>query len=270
MINIKNQLPDIYYDASRDFQILGHLYEVVLNYVKTNADMLYLLPNGIEEDTRATELLATTLGFKLRRNYDKEQLAALVSIFPQLLKIKGTKRAIILAGNALVKASGVPGAFDCDLNNKSHILTIKIPIELSDITLFLDLLPYILPFGLRTTIIRTTAIPQQTSLPVGTASVVRIALPSMDAKLEGGEAKYLMHPLGLAEISGTSEDTLSVDYGYKYQDSEGNSLVDYCSHRLIDSEGKAIAGLFGTSPIIAFNPTNPSSSTRATADKEEI
>ena len=80
MIKIKDQLPNVYYDASRDFQILGHLYEVLLNYAKTNVDMLYLLPNGIEADTRATELLATTLGFKLRRNYDKEQLAALVSI----------------------------------------------------------------------------------------------------------------------------------------------------------------------------------------------
>ena len=42
MIRIKDQIPSIYYDASRDFQVLGHLYEVVLNYVKTNADMLYL------------------------------------------------------------------------------------------------------------------------------------------------------------------------------------------------------------------------------------
>ena len=135
MISIKNQVPSIYYDASRDFQVLGHLYEVVLNYVKTNADMLYLLPSGITEDTRATELLATTLGFKLRRNYDKAQLAALVSIFPQLLKIKGTLRAVNLAGDALVKASGVPGMFASEI--KDHVLTIRIPIELSDITLFL-------------------------------------------------------------------------------------------------------------------------------------
>ncbi len=261
MINIKNQLPSIYYDASRDFQILGHVYEVVLNYVKTNADMLYLLPNGIEEDTRATELLATTLGFKLRRNYDKEQLAALVSIFPQLLKIKGTKRAVELAGNALVKASGVPGAFTCEIEN--HILTIKIPIELSDITLFLDLLPYILPFGLRTSIIRTTTIPQKTSLPVGTASVVRIALPST----ENSHEKFLSHPLGLAKISGTSEDNLSVDYGYKYIDSKGNLLTH--SYSFIDPEnGNATAGLFGTSPIIAFDPES-NSSTRNIADTEE-
>ena len=74
MINLKNQVPGIYYDASRDFQVLGHLYEVVLNYVKTNADMMYLLPNDVEADTRAIELLATTLGFKLsRRNYDKDR-----------------------------------------------------------------------------------------------------------------------------------------------------------------------------------------------------
>ena len=32
MINIKNQIPSIYYDASRDFQILGHLFEVVLKH----------------------------------------------------------------------------------------------------------------------------------------------------------------------------------------------------------------------------------------------
>ena len=145
MITIKNQIPSIYYDASRDFQILGHLYEVVLNYSKTNADMLYLLPNGLKEDPRITELLATTLGFKLRRNYDKEQLAALVSIFPQLLKVKGTKRAIDLVGNALVKASGVPGSFTSEL--KDHVLTVKIPVELTDITLFMDLLPYILSWN---------------------------------------------------------------------------------------------------------------------------
>lgn len=229
MINIKNQLPSIYYDASRDFQILGHLYEVVLNYVKTNADMLYRLPNELEADTRSTELLATTLGFKLRRNYDKEQLAALVSIFPQLLKIKGTQQAIDLAGNALVKASGVPGTFSSEIVN--NVLIIQIPIELSDITLFIDLLPYILPFGLRVAIVRTSVILQEAALPVDTGSVMRRALPST----ENTHEKFLVHPLGLAKIS---ENGLAAG-----------------SYNFIDPENsEAIAGIFGTSPIITFEP----------------
>jgi hypothetical protein len=242
MINIKNQVPNIYYDASRDFQILGHLYEVALNYVKTNVDMLYLLPNGIEEDTRATELLATTLGFKLRRNYDKKQLAALVSIFPQLLKVKGTLAAINLAGNALVKASGVPGEFSIDPKEleKTHVLTIKIPIELSDITLFLDLLPYILPFGIRVSIIRATAITEKQSSRIGTTAAMRKALPGYD--------RFAPHALGLAKIS----------------DNNGSFAVEYSSSNFINSEveevidgvsktNKAIAGQLGASPIIAFD-----------------
>jgi hypothetical protein len=246
MINIKNQLPSIYYDASRDFQILGHLYEVVLNYVKTNADMLYRLPNELEADTRSTELLATTLGFKLRRNYDKEQLAALVSIFPQLLKIKGTQQAIDLAGNALVKASGVPGTFSSEIVN--NVLTIQIPIELSDITLFIDLLPYILPFGLSVSIIRTSVIRKETSLPVGATFTVRKAMPSTEDNKDG-LAKFLPHPLGLANIK-ESGDSLRVEY------SKGYNFTDSDTH-------EAIAGVFGTSPIITFPSRIRESNTKA-------
>ena len=260
MINIKNQVPNIYYNASRDFQVLGHLYEVALNYAKTNVDMLYLLPNGLEADTRTIELLATTLGFKLRRNYDKEQLAALVSIFPQLLKIKGTKQAIELAGNALVKASGVTGEFSSEIEN--HVLTIKIPIELSDITLFMDLLPYILPFGLRVSIVRTTAIKQKISLPINITSTMRKALPST----ENPNEKYLQHPLGLARISKT---TIEVEQEGEKK-TETAWAIDYNhNYNFINPEnGEAIAGLFGTSPIIAFNPEP--SSPRNTIDTEEI
>lgn len=242
MIKIKDQIPSIYYDASRDFQVLGHLYEVVLNYIKTNADMLYLLPNGIEADTRSTELLATTLGFRLRRNYDKEQLAALVSIFPRLLKIKGTKGAVDLAGSALVKASGVPGTFMSEL--AGNVLTVKIPIELSDITLFMDLLPYILPFGIRVSVIRATAIKRDINLPLCTGVVMQKALPGIDM--------YEPHPLGLVKIC----------------DNNGALSVDHSNYNFINSDNTAVAGLFGTSPIITFTPS-PDELDTITTDKEE-
>ena len=242
MINIKHQLPGIYYDASRDFQILGHLYEVVLNYSKTNADMLYLLPNGLTEDSRITEVLATTLGFKLRRNYDKAQLAALVSIFPQLLRIKGTKRAIDLVGDALVKASGVPGSFHSEL--KEQVLIVKIPVELTDITLFMDLLPYILPFGIRVSIVRMTVRKETPTLPISTTAVVRKALPGF------GFGFQAQQPLGLAKVS------------------EDGSSLDYSSYRTIDDEGKVIAGLMGATPVIAFETGN-SFNTVSTENEEE-
>jgi hypothetical protein len=254
MISIKNQIPDIYYDASRDFQILGHLYEVALNYVKTNADMLYLLPNGIEEDTRATELLATTLGFKLRRNYDKAQLAALVSIFPQLLKMKGTLKAVNLAGDALVKASGVPGMFASEIND--HVLTIKIPIELSDITLFIDLLPYILPFGLRVNIVRNTVIKRELTTSVGATSVMRIAFP-------GNEQFVERHPLGLTNVV-SSEGNLAIEYSdYSFINSDKYSHTAF-------NDNTVISGQLGALPIIALEPSEYDSRVQIANEEENI
>jgi hypothetical protein len=45
MISIKNQVPGIYYDASRDFQILGHFLWVVRPWI--GGDVLLILYIGI-------------------------------------------------------------------------------------------------------------------------------------------------------------------------------------------------------------------------------
>lgn len=153
MIKMYDQVPQVYMNASRDFQYLAYLIDVVLNSVKHNIDDIYKLPN-CPENIDITELLAFTLGFKVRRNYDKNQLAAIATILPTLLKYKGTQKAIDLLGQALIKASGARGTYMSSVKN--HVLEVILPKEHIDINLFLDILPYILPAGLRCKIIRRT------------------------------------------------------------------------------------------------------------------
>ena len=155
MINLYDQVPSVYSNASRDFQYLSWLFNIVLNSVKHNVDAMYDLPNT-KNDLRLTELLAMTLGFKVKRNYDQKQLAVLVSILPSLLKYKGTEKAIKMAGDALVLVSGSAGGFSCI--TKGNLLEVVIPKGLIDITLFIDLLPYILPAGMTCKIVRKTEI----------------------------------------------------------------------------------------------------------------
>ena len=40
MIKLQELTPSVYYEQSRDFQFIGRLYDIVLNYIKTNADNL--------------------------------------------------------------------------------------------------------------------------------------------------------------------------------------------------------------------------------------
>ena len=155
MINFYEQVPSVYPNTSRDFQYLSWLIDIVLNSVKHNVDDLYRLPST-EADPRLTELLALTLGFKAKRNYDQKQLIALVNIIPSILKHKGTKEAVAMAAKALIIASDTVGDFDEDkgIQIKNNVLEVNFPTELVDTTLFIDLLPYILPAGLTCRIVR--------------------------------------------------------------------------------------------------------------------
>lgn len=153
MINFYNQVPTIYSNASRDFQYLGWLINIVLNSVKHNVDDLYNLPNT-KIDAKLIELLAMTLGFKIRRNYEQKQLLALVSILPVILKNKGTQKAIEILGDALVASSGSIGSFSCEIDD--GCLKVYLPEDLVDINLFMDVLPYILPAGMTCRVFRIT------------------------------------------------------------------------------------------------------------------
>lgn len=156
MINFYDQVPSIYTSASRDFQYLSWLINIVLNGVKHNVDDMYDLPN-VKNNPQLVSLLAMTLGFKVKRNYDQKQLIALVSILPNILKYKGTARAVEMAAEALITASGASGSFEYE-PIKNNNLEIYLPKELVDTTLFIDLLPYILPAGISYRINRKTYI----------------------------------------------------------------------------------------------------------------
>lgn len=163
MIELYKLMPEVYLNASRDMQLLACLYEVVLNYIKTNADTIGPLP-GNDADASVTACLARTLGFDSRRAYNDAQLRALVSIFPTILKNKGNFKAINLALGALASSENVRRKFKSELRYqkqylatdyaresayeiKNYELAAHIPNEVKDITLFLDTLPYIAPAG---------------------------------------------------------------------------------------------------------------------------
>lgn len=151
MINLYNQVPSVYVSASRDFQYLSWLFNIVLNSVKHNVDDIYKLPNT-GSNPKLTELLAMTLGFRVKRNYDEKQLLALVAILPKVLKYKGTEKAILMAAKALVKATGSLGEASVEIDGTEVIVTL--PKDLIDVTLFIDLLDYILPAGMTCHVVR--------------------------------------------------------------------------------------------------------------------
>ena len=146
MIKLQELTPSVYYEQSRDFQFIGRLYDVVLNYVKTNADNLYTLPIGKNMDEKLLNLLAFTLGFQSKHHYNSKQLLAICSVLPLILKNKGSLNAILIAVNSILYAEGINQALDYEFKNNNLVLYLS--QDLSDLTLLKDIMIYILPAGI--------------------------------------------------------------------------------------------------------------------------
>jgi hypothetical protein len=161
MLRLQKYTPEIYYERSRDFQLLGRLYDVALNSAKTNADMIkYGLPFHDKSPQELLNLLAMTLGFKPKHQYSQEQLLAICSVFPEILRNKGNFKAVLLIGEVILKAEGIVGNVKClmqydpALNRDLPVLRIIVPEKLAETALFYDLLEYVVPSGVTVEIVR--------------------------------------------------------------------------------------------------------------------
>jgi hypothetical protein len=173
MIKLQDLTPAVYYNQSRDFQFIGRLYDLVLNYSKTNAANLYNLPVGKNMDEQLLNLLALTLGFKPTKNYNSKQLRAICSVLPTILKHKGSIQALVLATNALLAAEGVRQPLDYTMHPKQGI-TLYVAQELDDLSLFTDLLDYLLPAGLSCTVVKESQYVEKVATTLSVTDSIKI------------------------------------------------------------------------------------------------
>lgn len=153
MIKLKNYTPEVYYNQSRDFQLLGRLFDVVLNSVKTEADLLYNIPLSDNSNDELLELFALTLGFKSNRKYNSKQLRAICKVFPEAIKNKGSIKSIQIICNALFNANRSLQTLYYEVKD-GRTLNLYIPQDFEDISLLTNVLDYFLPAGMSCNIIK--------------------------------------------------------------------------------------------------------------------
>ena len=172
MIKLQDYTPEVYYKSSRDFQFIGRLYDLVLNYVKTNADSIYYNPLSDNSNQGMTELLALTLGFRSKYHYTTKQLRAICSIFSYALKNKGNVRSILAVCNALLRAEGISQDARYELYDNNTSINIIVSQDFPDVMILSDVLSYLLPAGMNYTITKELTLSGDASTNLGTTDVV--------------------------------------------------------------------------------------------------
>ncbi len=154
MIKVRDSVPSVYYNESRDFQAIGRSFEAVFNYLKTNVDLVGENPLNRRSSYQMIKLVTKTLGFESRHEYDIEDLRTVASIFTECLRKKGSFESINLAIKALLHAQHISDNYLVSpidykkLKEADYKLKIVLPISVVDVVLLEDLFDYILPAGI--------------------------------------------------------------------------------------------------------------------------
>lgn len=154
MILTEKRVPSIYSDESRDFQLFGHLYDLVFANSAVNTRLMKNNPLTDYTNEQFLDLAALTIGFDVKHHYDSKDLLAICSIFKEAIKIKGTKKAIELVIQALLNSQNLIARYEI-ISIENNNINIYIPRKLRDVVLLEDLMDYILPAGMTYSIIQT-------------------------------------------------------------------------------------------------------------------
>ena len=166
MLTTYKMTPQYYNRESRDFQILGRIFDIIFNYIKTNVDVIQQLPLSKNSPYKLLKLAATTVGFQTNHEYDNHALRLIVLNFINLVKKKGTLTAIEELLNILINSQNVNNKININVVKNEYIdtvdettgatvrmtvperkLDIFIPSNLHIENILEDTLSYILPTG---------------------------------------------------------------------------------------------------------------------------
>jgi hypothetical protein len=208
MIKTRELVPQVYYDESRDFQMLGRVYEALFNHCKTYADLMQGLPLSRESDYHMLSLMATTLGFNPKRDYAKDELRAVLSSFVTLVKSKGSIEGLMIALYLLLRAHGIQDTFNIERDfADNHHLIVYIPGELPSTVLLEDLFDYLLPAGFTYTIMKANKTNPITVAEVAFDSSIKYA--KMDSTTNDTDIGLIATPSNIDAVTydNISEDT---------------------------------------------------------------
>lgn len=170
MIGVYESLPRKYYADSRDFQFIGRVFEAAFNYMKMNADLARKSKIPSECDVRMLPLLAKTLGFDSKHEYNTEDFRALCSSFVGIVRKKGSIEGITEAIKAFLSAQNIELEAYPDRNESDYMdLRIFLPTEVKDTSLLEDVFDYILPAGMTYNFVYATSVKEPSTTEMTTA-----------------------------------------------------------------------------------------------------
>ena len=151
MFRLVENVPNVYVDQSRDFQVLCSLFDLVQNSTKHQIDSILTILTTEDCPDSLIPLLQTKLGFFVSDQsiYDADTLRRILVVFSRIVRYKGSRLGIEYAINTFISLLKVDGIAHIRIENDNgrYLVVIEISAPFTDARILLDILNYIMPSG---------------------------------------------------------------------------------------------------------------------------
>lgn len=173
LFKLEENVPDIYVEMSRDFQLLCRVYDIFVNSNIITQSKIRQQLNIEQIDDKLLKLLAGRLGFNSDNYIPTEVMRSILLQFPFMIKNKGTKVGIEQAIRSVIKqTSEVSNVHisEIAINDGEIKITVKSDDASAVDTSYLsDVLKYVVPVGYTVSVV----VSQTTTNSVVTQSSTR-------------------------------------------------------------------------------------------------
>lgn len=151
LFKLEENVPDVYVEMSRDFQLLCRVYNIFVNSNIITQSKIRQQLNIEQIDDKLLKLLAGRLGFSSDNYIPTKVMRSILLQFPSMIKNKGTKVGIEQAIKSVIKqTSNVNNVQVSDITiatGKINVTVESDDISAVDTSYLSDVLKYVVPVG---------------------------------------------------------------------------------------------------------------------------
>lgn len=145
MFSVEHQVPDVYVQESRDFQLFSRLYDLCLQSSRLSINSMKHVSDTLLCNDTILPLVATKVGFFANLNLTDDISRKILATFPYILRYKGSIQAIQLVINLFERV--VDTRINVSISEDKSVITLILPKRSSREDLLHALLEYVRPCG---------------------------------------------------------------------------------------------------------------------------
>lgn len=147
MFRLQDNVPNVYVNESRDFQLFCRIYDYVNNAVMVDISSILNILDPLVIDDSLLQLYCAKIGFFTKLDISSDILRKILKAFPLMMKYKGTETAAAIAIAVLLRSQTTEREV-FQLLIKNSQLNIYINILFENENILKELFKYILPVGM--------------------------------------------------------------------------------------------------------------------------